>query len=415
MSVSVSTIGQRLTQQQCNAYYNSIGNVSYEQLRQIAQRLYGMDLATFEVWLGWGVNESYSRANGAYEGYLSQAVATNLYEVYSNHTASDLAYIISGYGSDPRYTVSYLRGRAQLARDDQYSYQPDLRCGLLALANPDQRSWSCYGGGVGTLIYSFIDGWNGNLIEVREDPNGVRTYPYVQNGGVFGGVPIISFTQRNSPPDGTFNPCYMTNLYGASWSNNWNTCIYGEYPPDSGTPVYGANVLANCTGYAQGRALEIYNECMNYNPAQTQTHPFVALNADAGQWYGIAQSIGFVVNPTEPALGAIICWGQVGKEGHVAVVEEIVDSNTIITTESGYGAINGKTWIRHYRYRGDGSWKSGTEYTMGLDYYLNGFIFNPANPNMPFPEPDPIPEAKKNKMWMYMKSRNLKLRSRGII
>lgn len=220
----------------------------------------------------------------------------------------------------------------------------------------------------------------------------------------------ISFTERTQSPAGSFNPCYMTNQLGTVDSNNWNTSIVGQFP-SGGSPVYGANVLANCVGYAQGRALEIYNEVTGYNPAQTNTHPFTMLNGDAKTWYSVAQSNGFDVSQN-PAAGAIICWGT-GFDpdsafGHVGVVEKVVDSNTIITTESGYGGIAGSDWISQTRtFDGVGNWL-GNLATMG-GYAFQGFILNPANPDNPRPPEPPVPPTtkKKSKWWMYMKKRGV--------
>lgn len=406
MPYTVYSIGPALTQAQVTQYYNTIGTVTYDQLKQQTMSIYGMDQTMFECWLGWIVRESYARSNGVWEGYLTQCTATNLYQVYSNHTASDFCWILSGYGADPSYTVSYMQSFAYMAQQDQVSYQVDLRCAYLAMANPDQRCYSCYGGGTGTLIYSFIDGWNGNRIDIREDPDGVRTYPYIQNGGVFGGTGTISFTERTSSPAGSYNPCYMSNLYGASWSVAWNTCVHGAYPGENGPPIAGADVMADCTGYAQGRALEIYNECMNYNPSSTQTHPFTALNADARLWYGIAPTVGLSVSQS-PAPGAILCWDAgtdpISIWGHVAVVEKVVDQNNIIVTESGFGGIAGQDWISQTRTFNGSNWL-GNLATMG-GYTFQGFILNPANPSPPVPPVPPAPSGSK-KSIIYMPNRN---------
>lgn len=397
MSYTVQSIGQALTQQQVVQYYNTIGNITYEELKTQTMALYGMDQTMFECWLGWIVRESYARSNGAYEGYLTQCTAVNLYQVYSDHTATDFCWILSGYGSDPSYTVSYMQSFAYLAQNDQVSYQPDLRCAYLAMANPDQRCFSCYGGGTGTLIYSFIDGWNGNTIDVREDPDGVRTYPIIQNGGVFGGSGTISFTERTSSPEGTNNPCYMTtgaadhSTPGIVTIGSWNTCITGS------PTLSGATALSNCTGYAQGRALEIYNECMNYNPDNTGTHPFTMFNGDAGLWYGVAQNYGFSVNPTTPAPGSIMVWGQTGNAGHVAIVEQVIDSDTLISSESAWdGWRFGGYWCRMTRTRSGGIWNGDLWPDMGgAGYYFQGFILNPANPGPPVP-PTPTPGKSKS-------------------
>lgn len=128
-------------------------------------------------------------------------------------------------------------------------------------------------------------------------------------------------------PVGLNEPSFMTNLYGASWSNAWNTSIYGS-PTQT-----GADVLANCVGYAQGRMLDIYREITGYNPAQTGTHPFVMFNVDAGNWYSTAINNGFTVQ-SDPREGSVLV-----TPNHVAVVE-FYDQNTgkYWISESGYNA-----------------------------------------------------------------------------
>lgn len=182
-----------------------------------------------------------------------------------------------------------------------------------------------------------------------------------------------TFKERTKSPTGENNPCYMTTstgpgVAGSINSTHWNTCI-------TGSPVMsGANVLRNCTGYAQGRALEIYCELENYNPGKTGSHPFQALNGDAGSFVDTARSANLTVSQ-DPAPGAIMCWKTSGA-GHVAVVEKVIDKNTVIATESGWGAIAGTDWISHKRYRGSGNW-DGDKFTMG-GYTFAGFILNPA-------------------------------------
>ena len=179
-----------------------------------------------------------------------------------------------------------------------------------------------------------------------------------------------SYKVRTKSPSGENNRCYISNLYGAPWSQAWNTAIYGE-PSET-----GANVLRNCVGYAQGRALEIYCEATGYEPDKTQTHPFVALNCNAGEFVNAAQSSGLKVSQ-DPSPGAIMVWQQPGNAGHVAVVEEVIDKDTVLASESGYGSICGTDWISHKRYRGtDKNW-SGDLFIMG-GYNFIGFVVNPA-------------------------------------
>ena len=206
-----------------------------------------------------------------------------------------------------------------------------------------------------------------------------------------------TYTERGQSPEGEFNHCYMTNLYGAPWDTAWNTCIYGS------PSLEGANVLSNCTGYAQGRALEIYNEVTGTEPQGT--HPFVALNGDAGTCYATAQAVGLELSTT-PTNGAIMVWTEAGEAGHVAVVERVIDENTVIATESAWGGFSvahpDPYWMRHNRYRGNGDW-SGDAFTME-GYQFLGFIVNPADPDTPYPPTPPEPEGStKRKGIFYIK------------
>lgn len=161
-------------------------------------------------------------------------------------------------------------------------------------------------------------------------------------------------------PVGTFNKCYMTNHYGASWSDAWNTSIYGS-------PIQnGANVLSNCVGYAQGRMLEIW--LMNnpeYNPAIEQNQPFSYLNGEASyEWITRAESIGLTV-VQEPRAGSVLVTGS-----HVAVVEKY-DGDWWVS-ESGYG--DSTPW-RYWNsiYKSDGRWYS----SYATSSLIFGFILIP--------------------------------------
>ena len=135
-------------------------------------------------------------------------------------------------------------------------------------------------------------------------------------------------------PSGRNEPAYLTNggpnSAGTVTTTTWNTCI-------TGSPVVsGANVLANCVGYAQGRMLSIYKEITGYNPAQTLTHPFITLNGDpvngADGWIPRARAAGLTVQ-SEPRAGSVLV-----SDTHVAVVEYF-DTSTQqwMISESGYG------------------------------------------------------------------------------
>lgn len=188
-------------------------------------------------------------------------------------------------------------------------------------------------------------------------------------------------------PSGRYEPEYMTNLYGASWSSAWNTSIYGS------PTVAGANVLCNCVGYAQGRMIAIYREITGYNPAQTRTHPFVALNANAGEWAGIARSIGLTV-VNEPQEGSVFV-----TPNHVGVVEKY-DNGSWWISESGYDAAA-------YLYQ-QSIYKSGNTWYSTYSSYPNniiGFILIPGAAPGPTP-PGPTPGERKKKWIYYLKNWN---------
>lgn len=179
-------------------------------------------------------------------------------------------------------------------------------------------------------------------------------------------------------PSGRFEAAYMTNLYGASWSDAWNTSIYGS------PVVAGANVLANCVGYAQGRMLTIYKEITGYNPAQTGTHPFVTLNSDpvAGSdgWIPRARAAGLTVQ-SEPRAGSVLV-----SDTHVAVVEYYdTETQQWMISESGYGgpAYSFSPSI----YKSGSKWYTNFAYPRPQEIY--GFILIPDV--QPGPGPGPTP------------------------
>lgn len=166
------------------------------------------------------------------------------------------------------------------------------------------------------------------------------------------------FTPRLTRPE-KGNLFYITRDAGG-----YSTAIKG-YPLDS-----LCNALANCVGYAVGRFHEIANR-----PQFDLIDPVNAENL-----YQNAQQHGLKVG-TAPALGALIVW-QKGETlsgsdgaGHVAVVEQINADGSIITSESGYGAMN-PFWTTARR----------PPYNNGTGYKLLGFVYLPPSQN-PYPEP----------------------------
>ena len=160
------------------------------------------------------------------------------------------------------------------------------------------------------------------------------------------------FIKRTTKPAN--NKYYIRKANGG-----YSDAILGK-PTDS-----TANVLANCVGYANGRFAEIQN--LGYIKYQ--------LVCNAEDFINRAKVFGLTISQ-KPTLGGIMVWskGRVGVSsdgaGHVAVVEEIIDSNTVYTSESGYGASS--IFWNSTRRNTNGNWGQSLAYT-----YL-GCIVNPA-------------------------------------
>lgn len=138
--------------------------------------------------------------------------------------------------------------------------------------------------------------------------------------------------------------------------------------------ISGANVLCNCVGYANGR----FNEIINDPDLRGVVSMFkYQLVCNAENFIESAKKQGLKISST-PVQGGIMVW-QKGKTlgggdgaGHVAVVEEVYDDGSILTSESGYNAWAFKT-IRRNNANGRWSQASG--------YKFRGCIINPSVKN----------------------------------
>lgn len=167
------------------------------------------------------------------------------------------------------------------------------------------------------------------------------------------------FTKRYTRPDSSNKEFVRTGKGG------WSKCCQGS-PTDS-----ACDALANCVGYACGRFNEIYNEIMG-----TTGMKYYALNCNAENFIERAKEYYPELQFSDkPQPGAIICWakGKVGVgsdgAGHVAIVEEVIDDNTIKTSESAYG---GTAFYVSTRKNDNGRWGLGSAYS------FRAFILNPA-------------------------------------
>lgn len=140
----------------------------------------------------------------------------------------------------------------------------------------------------------------------------------------------------------------------------------------AGSPtIAGANVLCNCVGYANGRFNEIINDP---NLTGTAIKFKYQLVCNAENFIESAKKQGLSISST-PIEGGIMVWqkgatlGGGDGAGHVAVVEEVYNDGTIMTSESGYGAWAFKTIHRN---NSNGRWGQSSAYK------FRGCIINPS-------------------------------------
>lgn len=156
--------------------------------------------------------------------------------------------------------------------------------------------------------------------------------------------------------------------YNTTSNGGYSECIQG-YPT-----VDGLNVLDNCVGWACGRFNEIYSIETGFEGMK-----YPKLHCNAEYFIDRAKALGLQVQ-NEPVNGGIMVWeGKGDLAGHVAVVEQVIDNNTVLTSESGYNHFDFKNETRK---NDNGRWGTNSNYP-----YL-GCIINPSNPT---PEVEPSP------------------------
>lgn len=144
----------------------------------------------------------------------------------------------------------------------------------------------------------------------------------------------VYYTPRVEAP-ATDNPYYTT-------LNIFHQCGYGMAPN-----------VGNCTCYAFGRSYE------NLGKEPKLSH------GNAGKWYDYNKQNGYYPYGSSPVLGAVAVWKKPGGAGHVAIVE-VIDGDTVITSESGWKSFYFKTVTRS---------KSHSNFSQASSYSFQGFIY----------------------------------------
>lgn len=152
---------------------------------------------------------------------------------------------------------------------------------------------------------------------------------------------MSSFTPRLTAPSAN-DPHYTMTSYGGL-----NPCIAGD------PAAWTGSVLANCVGYNYGR----WYELLGRDP-----HLYTG---DAKYWWSHNSQY---THGSEPRLGAIICFSS-AAQGHVAVVEQIIDHDTIVTSNSAYHS----TIFYTQTLRRANNWVWNSNFT------FQGFIYLPGS------------------------------------
>ena len=162
-----------------------------------------------------------------------------------------------------------------------------------------------------------------------------------------------NFTPRLNKPEAG-NKYYLRRANGG-----YSDAIEGN-PKDK-----DCNVLSNCVGYAFGRFNEIggWGSCKYLAPVNA---------AEFMKYKGTLKS------GLEPQVGACMVWSN-GGAGHVAIVERVVNSSEVVTSESEWG---GRAFYTATRKKGNGNWGYGGSFL--------GFIYNPADCCQPSESKDDI-------------------------
>lgn len=155
---------------------------------------------------------------------------------------------------------------------------------------------------------------------------------------------MSSYVPRFTAPTSN-DPHYTMTSYGGL-----NPCIAGS------PAAWTGSVLANCVGYNYGRWYEI----LGYDPN--------LYTGDAKYWWTHNSQY---KHGSEPKLGAIICFSS-AAQGHVAVVEEIIDHDTIVTSNSAYNS----TIFYTQTLRRANNWTWHSNFTFQGFIYLPGTIQN---------------------------------------
>lgn len=163
-------------------------------------------------------------------------------------------------------------------------------------------------------------------------------------------------------------------------------------------PYYATGYgMPNCTCYAWGRFWEVGDPLGigEHKPNPTELPGYW----DGGAWWNRVDRNVYQTGNT-PALGAVICFSDDnGGSGHVAIVEQINNDGTIVTSNSAYGGT--------YFYTQTLSSSNNYKWS---HYTFQGFIYNPYGDS---PTPPTPGFRRRNKFPWVLYARKLRERHRN--
>lgn len=192
-------------------------------------------------------------------------------------------------------------------------------------------------------------------IRLRNTSTSSSNYPYVY---VYGAEIEVDYTQISGMD--IYGPYYIQASYGG-----YSPCIEGNNA--YGLRPFAGSVLPNCVGFTVGH----FNEMLNEGACTWLG------NTDAKNQLALAQSQGLNTGD-DPVVGGVICWDS-ADNGHCAVIEQVIDNDTVITSESGSNYTSDPIVTINTRYRVNGAWVYGSGYT------YQGVIYPPGYPPTPGP------------------------------
>ena len=152
-SPGATGFGSALSPDEVNMYWDTLHDLTYDQVEAVADSLHGMSADVFAVMAGWGWGEGYAVARpvGAdepdqYMGYLCDCIPVNYFEGLGITTGQAMADRIRGNGGS-YYSYSSMVARAQNLKTNENTWngQQELKALFLALLNPNQKAYYCNG------------------------------------------------------------------------------------------------------------------------------------------------------------------------------------------------------------------------------------------------------------------------------